>query len=284
MSNQTLFIMKKKLLYLTFILLFSVSTINAQTKVWEFKDAAIWPLSNPITPPATAQESNYLTETVVDKLGIFPGPSTVKNFGVINLNNGTFTDAYTSTTRFQVNGNGGVTGTTYLPVQRYLYVTVDGPCLVKVWFRHASSTAGSADRSVLVTDGTSLVGSAAAPVSGSAIVSANYTNVGGGKLYIYSDNGVNLFKIEVTGANVTTPALSTKDFQKELDVTVFAKDGKIFLSNIKTSTKVNVYNVLGALVKTAQLDADSSLDVNGGVYIVNAKSAEGEKSVKVIVP
>ncbi|MBP6587670.1 MAG: T9SS type A sorting domain-containing protein [Flavobacterium sp.] len=58
----------------------------------------------------------------------------------------------------------------------------------------------------------------------------------------------------------------------------------MFLSNIKTSTKVNVYNVLGALVKTAQLDADSSLDVNGGVYIVNAKSAEGEKSVKVIVP
>ena len=80
-----------------------------------------------------------------------------------------------------------------------------------------------------------------------------------------------------------TVVLGNKNFQKELDVTVFAKDGKIFLSNIKSSTTVNVYNVLGALVKTAQVDADSSLDINSGVYIVNAKSAEGEKSVKVIV-
>lgn len=275
--------MKKKLLYLTSFVLFSVSAINAQTKVWEFKDATIWPLSAPITPPATAQESNYLTETVVDKLGIFPGASTVKNFGVINLSNGTFTDSYTSTTRFQVNGNGGVTGTTYLPVQRYLYLTVDGPCTVKVWFRHASSTAGAADRSVLVTDGANLVGSAAAPVSGSAIVTANYTTVGGGKLYIYSDNGVNLFKVEVTGANVTTPALSTKNFQKELGITVYAKDSKIFLSNIKSSTNVEVYNVLGALVKSAQAEADTSLDINSGVYIVKAKSSEGEKAIKLIV-
>ncbi|SHG66978.1 Por secretion system C-terminal sorting domain-containing protein [Flavobacterium fluvii] len=276
--------MKKKLLYLTFIVLFSVSAINAQTKYWDFQEIATWPLSAPapVTTPATPQESNYLTETVVDKLGIFPGASTVKNFGVINLSNGTFT-GYTSTTRFQVNGNGGVTAPTYKPTQRYLYFTVDGPCTVKVWFRHASSTAGSADRSVLVTDGNSLVGSAAAPVAGSAIVTANYTTVGGGKLYVYSDNGVNLYKVEVTGANVTTPALGNKNFQKELDVTVFAKDNKIFLSNIKSSTTVEVYNVLGALVKSTQANADTSLDINGGVYIVKAQSAEGEKSVKVIV-
>ena len=68
-----------------------------------------------------------------------------------------------------------------------------------------------------------------------------------------------------------------------MDITVYAKQNKIFLSNLKSKTQINVYNLLGALVKSAQADADTSLDVNSGIYIVNAKSADGEKSVKVIV-
>lgn len=64
---------------------------------------------------------------------------------------------------------------------------------------------------------------------------------------------------------------------------MYSKDSKIFLSNIKSSTQVEVYNVLGALVKSAQADADTSLDINSGVYIVKAKSIDGENAVKVMV-
>jgi len=103
-----------------------------------------------------------------------------------------------------------------------------------------------------------------------------------GKYTIY-DSQFKLSLYRAYRGNVTNALLGNKSFQKELDVTVFAKDSKIFLSNIKSSTKVEVYNVLGSLIKSAQTDADTSLDINSGVYIVKAKSAEGEKSVKVIV-
>jgi hypothetical protein len=269
--------MKKKLLLLILPMLFTALSVNAQTKVWDFgNDIVTWPLSAGIG-------SN---EIVKDQLGLFP-IATNTNFGAITASAATFTDGYTAVNRFQLNGGGGGTAGNLLPTQRYLYFTVDGACTVKVWFKTGSN--GSA-RTVLCTNGTTLLGSGtsiggATPVDlviFTATISAAQAAVG--KIYIYGDTTANnIYKVEVTGANVTTPALATQNFQKELDITVYTKQNKIFLSNLKSTTQVNVYNVLGALVKTAQVDADTSLDVNSGVYIVNAKSADGEKSVKVIV-
>lgn len=278
--------MKKTLLYLIIPMLFAASTINAQTTVWDFGNStssingaaavAAWPLTAGIGS----------TEMVVDKLGLFP-ITTNTNFGAVTASAASFTDGYTAVNRFQLNGGGGGTLGNLLPTQRYVYFTVSGACTVKVWFKTGSN--GSA-RSVLCTNGTTLLGSGtsiggATPVDlviFTATISAAQAAVG--KIYIYGDTqSSNIYKIEVTGATVTTPSLSNKSFQKELDITVYAKQNKIFLSNLKSKTDVNVYNVLGALVKTAQLDSDTSLDINSGVYIVNAKSDEGEKSVKVIV-
>jgi hypothetical protein len=280
--------MKKTLLYLILPMLFTASTINAQTTVWDFGNstssingaAAVpaWPLSAGIGS----------TEMVVDKLGLFP-ITTNTNFGAVNANVASFTDGYTSVNRFQLNGGGGGTAGNLLPTQRYLYFTVDGACTVKVWFKTGSN--GNA-RTVLCTNGTTLLGSGTSvgslpgPAVDLVIFTANISaaQAAVGKIYIYGDTtSSNIYKIEVTGANVTTPALANKNFQKELDITVYAKQNKIFLSNLKSKTQVNVYNMLGSLVKSAQVDADTSLDVNSGVYIVNAKSADGEKSVKVIV-
>jgi hypothetical protein len=269
--------MKKTLLYFILPMLFTVSAINAQTKVWDFgNDVATWPLTAGIGS----------TEIVKDQLGLFP-IATNTNFGAVNANVATFTDGYTSVNRFQLNGGGGGTLGNLLPTQRYVYFTVDGACTVKVWFKTGSN--GSA-RTVLCTNGSELLGSGTSvggitPVD-LVIFTANISSAQAavGKIYIYGDTqSSNLYKIEVTGANVTTPALSTSSFKKELDITVYAKQNKIFLSNLKSSTKVNVYNVLGSLVKSVQADADTSLDINSGVYIVNAKSVDGEKSVKVIV-
>jgi hypothetical protein len=271
--------MKKKLLLLILPMLFAAISVNAQTKTWDFgNDTTKWPLTAGIG-------SN---EMVVDQLGLFP-ISTNTNFGAITASGASFTDGYTAVNRFQLNGGGGGTAGNLLPIQRYIYFTVDGACTVKVWFKTGSN--GSA-RTVLCTNGTTLLGSGTSvsslpgPAVDLVIFTANISaaQAAVGKIYIYGDTtSSNLYKVEVTGANVTTPALATKNFQKELDVTVYAKNSKIFLSSVKSSTKVNVYNVLGALVKTAQFDADSSLDINSGIYIVNAKSTDGEKSVKVIV-
>lgn len=279
--NQQLniFIMKKKLLLLILPMLFMAFTINAQTKVWDFgNDIVTWPLNAGIGN----------NEIVKDQLGLFP-IATNTNFGAVTASGATFTDGFTAVNRFQLNGGGGGTLGNLLPTQRYVYFTVDGACTVKVWFKTGSN--GSA-RTVLCTNGSELLGSGTSvgslpgPAVDLVIFTANISSAQAavGKIYIYGDTqSSNLYKIEVTGANVTTPALSTSSFKKELDITVYAKQNKIFLSNLKSKTQVNVYNVLGALVKTAQVDTDTSLDINSGVYIVNAKSADGEKSVKVIV-
>ena len=296
--NQQLniFIMKKTLLLLILPMLFAVSYVNAQTTVWDFgkSTSSINDAAAVAAWPVTASGVGTIgadTSTVIDKLGLFSNDpaatSDIVNFGAVNASGATFTDGYIATNRFQLNGGGGGTLGNLLPTQRYVYFTVDGACTVKVWFKTGSN--GSA-RTVLCTNGSELLGSGTS-VGGTTpvdlvIFTANISSAQAavGKIYIYGDTASsNLYKIEVTGANVTTPALSTSSFQKELDITVYAKQNKIFLSNLKSSTKVNVYNVLGSLVKSIQADADTSLDINSGVYIVNAKSADGEKSVKVMV-
>jgi hypothetical protein len=287
--------MKKKLLLLILPLLFAASTINAQT-IWDFGKStsslngasavAAWPVTESGVGTIGAD-----TNAVIDKLGLFSNDpaatSDIVNFGAVNASGATFTDGYVAVNRFQLNGGGGGTAGNLLPTQRYIYFNVDGACTVKVWFKTGSN--GSA-RKVMCTNGVELLGSGTS-IGGTTpvdlvIFTANISAVQAavGKIYIYGDtNSSNLYKVEVTGANVVTPALATRNFQKELDVIVYAKENKIFLSNVKSSTKVNVFNVLGSLVKSIQADTDTSLDINRGVYIVNAKSADGEKSVKVIV-
>jgi len=263
--------MKKTLLFS--ILATICSTISySQTKIWDFgNDATTWPLSSGIS-----------NEVIIDNLGLFP-IATNTNFGAVTAQNNTFSDGYTSVNRFQMNGGGGVTAPDYMPIQRYLYFDVDSDCVVKVWFKTGSN---GAVRTVMVTDGTSLVGSGTTN-SGSntdtAIITANYTGTGG-RLYIYGDGTANnLMKVQVTGANVNT-TLSNENFETPITTKVFSDGSKIFLTNILSNTEVKVYSVTGALVKSFNTTSDTDFQLDQGLYIVNVKSAEGaQKSVKVLL-
>lgn len=273
--------MKKNLLFLILPLLFSAVSINAQTKSWDFSNATLFPLTTgnaDVTSPLVAY-----TEKVVDNLGLYACSSTaatpITNFGAVNASVTTFatTDAFGPTTnRFQLNGAGGVVAPINLPIQRYLYFTVSGPCTVKVWFKGGNSTS---TRSVLVTDGTNVVGTASSVNGVAAEVIANYTTAGGGKLYVYADASCNLYKVEVTGATV----LANNNFQPNSSVSVFSNGKQVNVANVTSETQVNVYNMTGALVKSVATVSDLNFELNSGFYIVNVKSAEGEKSVKVVV-
>jgi len=274
--------MKKKLLYLTSIVLFSAVSVNAQSKIWDIAQFS-------------TQTAAVTVDQVVDNLGMVPG-SGVTTFGVVATSATTFAaspDAFSGTYTLKAGGSGFPSTVTsadilsptanFMPTQRFLFFAVTGPCTVKVWFKTSSAPNS---RSAVLTNGVDFKASLATTATGELV--ANYTG-GAGNLYLFSDVGANYYKIEViasgtTGIGTTTLAsLATKNFQKESDVVVYANDGKINLSNIKSSTKVEVYNVLGALVKSAQADADTSLDIYSGVYIVKAQSADGQKTVKVIV-
>lgn len=295
LTKQKKIIMKKKLLYLTSILLFSAASINAQ-KTWDFTaDVTAWPSTSGngvgIDGVVSTADDNY-TETVNDQLGLFvaTAPTTITNFAAITSSSASFADGYAVASasggrRLQFGGAGytSTTGFVFMPTQRHIYFNVSGACTVKVWFKTGST---GVSRILYATDGTKILGQATSlpstdPNKDTNILTANVDAAG--KVYIFGDGSANLYKIEVIGAAVITPSLAVNNFQKESAVVVSARNGKINLSNVKSSTKVSVYNVLGSLVKSIQADADTSLDINSGFYIVKTKSVDGEKSVKVMV-
>jgi len=271
--------MKRKLLYLIITFLLSTSFVNAQTKTWTFDNVTTWPVVG-ITSGGPA--------VVIDNLGCFPhSTSTTGLFAVQQTTTTGFSDSTSYTSLLKTNGSSAAAN--YTPTLRYFYFNIDGNATVKVWFKHGSNSTTGTRTLYLSKDGSpgtpgisTLVGSTPVEMGATGILNFT-TTTGAGKYYIYDDNSLYICKIEVTGATVNTPALATNSFQKESDVTVYSKDSKIFLSNIKSATQVDVYNLLGALVKSTQTDSDTSIDGNSGVYVVKAKSAEGEKSVKVIV-
>lgn len=272
--------MKKILLLLTFTALSSTTIVSAQTKTWDFgNDSATWPE----TGSGVGTIGNN-TQAVIDNLGLYSnGPESenqITNFGAVTSNNASFPDGFTATRRFQMNGGGGVTAPVYMPVQRYLFFDVSGSCTVKVWFRPGSN---GSQRTIFVTDGTSLIGSGTSNSGENTdftIVTAAYTG-SAARLYVYGDQANNLFKMEVTGATVST-TLGLNDLNA-LTTNVIAAGSKVFLQNVISSTEVNVYNMTGALVRNFTTSTDLDFELNQGLYIVNVKSDQGEKSVKVIM-
>lgn len=273
--------MKTKLLSSIFAFALFAGASFAQTKTWDFgNDRTNWPVSSGTGVPQTS----------INNLGLYANaddaPTQIVNFAAITTNNATFPDGYTATHRMQMNGAGFSSGNfSNMPAQRFAYFNVSGNCTVKVWFKTGSN---GAVRTIYVTNGTSTLGSATTN-SGSntdfAIVTATYTGPAT-QLYVYGDAANNLYKIEVTGTTVTAPipVLSTENFQKAYAVKVFSSGKQINISNVQSSTQVDVYNITGALVKSVKTDSDTSFDsLTTGLYIVRVKSDEGQKAVKVAV-
>ncbi len=263
--------MRKKLLSFVLPILFFGTVVNAQTKIWDFgNDTTTWPLSSGI--PNTSP-------IIVDNLGLYPliGGQNA-NFAAITSNNTEFSDGFTATQRFQMNGAGYPTGPFQaMPTQRYLFVDVSGPCTIKVWFRPGSANAA---RTIYVTDGTTIAGQATSPSNpDNAIVTATATAAG--RYYIYGDTACNLYKVEVTGATVNT-TLSLDNLNK-LTTNVFGAGNQVYVQNVVSNTEVKVYGITGALVKSFNTTSDVNFELNKGLYIVNIKSEEGEKSVKVLM-
>lgn len=263
--------MKTKLLYSIFSLILFSSISMAQTKVWDFgNDDTTWPISNGVN-----------TNTIIDNLGIEwnVNSPTASNVGIVEASPKTFTDGYVGANRFKLNG-GGYSGSTFqvMPTQRYVYFATTGNCTINVWFR----TGGSGTRTLYVTDGNSIVGSLAGTNSSDGLIlQTTYTGTAT-NLYIYGDQSCNLYKIEVTGTLGTT-TLGSESFQNGLTANAYTSNNQIYLSNITSNTKVDVYSLTGQLVKSLNTAADINFELNKGFYIINMESNEGKKSVKVIL-
>ncbi len=91
------------------------------------------------------------------------------------------------------------------------------------------------------------------------------------------------FALTTSGNYIDVLVLGTNDFKAESSSNVYANGNQIFVSNVKSNTTVTVYSLTGALVKTVETTADASFNLESGIYVVKVKSAESEKSVKLLV-
>lgn len=197
--------MKQKLhIYFFVCVLLGFSKLStAQTTTWDFTT------SNP-SWAATGMGTSPIE--IIDSKGLgLHGIATNANFAAWNTTSSSTwaspNDPYSAATvRVQTNGAGFAAGANEsLPTQRYFFIQVDQACTVKVWFKSGS---GGAQRSVIVSDGTTNYGKVTAntgatgvPADG-AFLSASVTKAG--TFYIYGDAAVNIFQIQVVGATVST--------------------------------------------------------------------------------
>lgn len=63
---------------------------------------------------------------------------------------------------------------------------------------------------------------------------------------------------------------------------VKAIGNRVYVSNVISSTEVNIYSLTGALVKTIKTKEDTDFAFRSGLWIATIKTAEGTKSVKFI--
>lgn len=298
-------------------MLFSALSINAQTKVWDFGAnpmgagfADMITIANQtacahFTQPATAYGATSVsTQTIA-------GTAT---FGTLSINTASgdrWRSDNTALVLYDTQLNNTIGGSAVTPVftgattsgrlafnggghknRRYIIITLTAGQSMTLYFKNSVTTAGNLDvrgpaGSSFATTGTipyAAGGTAdmrtskfTADIAGDYKIGTNLdltTSTDGSKLELYRiyDTDVN------AGIN-----LSAEGFEKDASLDVFSIKNQVYVSNIKSDTQIKVYSITGSLIKSVKATGNTNFELTKGIYIVNAKSADGEKSIKVIV-
>lgn len=86
-------------------------------------------------------------------------------------------------------------------------------------------------------------------------------------------------KIYINGVYSKTLGI---DKNTQTSTNIHAAGNRIYISNVKTKTEVNIYSVTGALVQTIKTNEDTNFEFKSGLWIATVNSADGQKSVKLI--
>jgi len=233
--------MKKTLLFIA-VACISTFTVNAQ-KTWNFSNFTI---------------ATFAATTTVNGLQIMAALGTEVSIDA----NAKVNSTYSFTQRLKLGGSGAwVSGNRYMPTTRALVFNVTGPGSITV---AALSSSSSAERRLILTNGTDSLTSIAAPgtyVDGTnniPLTTYQYTG-GAATLYLYSvSSGVNIYLLDVSSAIATS-------VNKVLVNEGVAYNGKE-ISNTK-SLALEVYTILGKKVASSRTSISTS-NFQKGVYIV----------------
>jgi len=300
--------MKKKLLLLILPMLFLALSINAQTKVWDFGANAMGAgftdmitvanqttcalFTQPATPYGTTPVSTQaLTASATFGtliINTFAGDrwrsdntalvlydtalnNTIGGTAVIPV----FTGATTSG-RLAFNGTGSA-------IRRFFTFTLAAGQTVTICWKSNLTAAGNF--TVTPASGSSLPSTLAysATTATSEMRTSKLTADVAGD-YTIGDYTGKMETYRIYDTDVTAGInLSAEGFEKDASLDVFSIKNQVYVSNIKSDTQINVYSITGSLIKSVKATGNTNFDLTKGIYIVNAKSVDGEKSVKVIV-
>ena len=254
----------KLLLFFLPLILFSV-TLQAQNKVWDFgNDVTNFPVA-----------AGFTDTQVRDGLTLVGGGST---YATVEANASTWTggpgDGYTSINRLKSEGSSSPASG--LPTRRYMQFSVTGSVAIKLWFRFSGT---GVPRSVEVTDATgAVIMRLDSPGNtDTQYLEANYTGAAGNIFVFTNNNAVNFYKLETSNT-----LLGLENNTSPVTTNVHASGNKIYISNVKTSSEVNIYSITGALVKSIKTKNNTDFTINSGLYIATIKTNEGQKSVKLV--
>lgn len=253
--------MKQKLLLIILPVLIFTATLQAQNKVWDFgNDTANFPVA-----------PGFSDTQVRDGLTLVGGGS---NFATVEANSSTWPDTYSSTNRLKSEGSSSVSSG--LPTRRYMEFPVSGPVAVKLWFRFSGT---SLPRSVEVTDATGgvIMRLDSSGDTDPKYIEANYTGAAGNLLVFSDGNAVNYYKLEIS-----SNLLSSDDFKTGTAVNVTSAKDRIYVSNVRSKTQVDIYSLTGALVKSFETSTDTDFQFKTGLWIATVKAEDGQKSVKLV--
>ncbi|MEN3323179.1 T9SS type A sorting domain-containing protein [Mariniflexile soesokkakense] len=78
-------------------------------------------------------------------------------------------------------------------------------------------------------------------------------------------------------------SLDVDDVASTVTTDVRAVGNRVYVSNVKSSTEVKIYAITGALVKEFKTNSNTDFAFKAGLYIATVKTAEGQKSVKLLL-
>ncbi len=257
--------MKQKLLLLILPIFCLVTIAEAQNRVWEIGTTSTsWPAD--LAQMTTGQqEIDGLTVAAISATfgAMRPAPSGF-----------TFSDGYAPNNEWPGNGSSGSGTSNPAPSRRFFSFPVTGPSTVKVYFR----VNGTGGRKCQVSDGTNILGEATSEdTSQPLILTASY-NGGSGTIYVSSTSSINYHKISVTDG-----ALGINNKESLVSTNLQSIGSKIYVTNVKIATEISIYSITGALVKSFRANSDTNFAFKSGLYIATIKTAEGQKSVKLLV-
>jgi hypothetical protein len=119
-----------------------------------------------------------------------------------------------------------------------------------------------------------------------AIANGDGANLTSEALTIWRNAAYHLTGMMSPSTLYSNPSLGINDFAdsaSNVSTNVQAAGNRIYVSNVKSTSEINIYSITGALVKSFKTNEDTNFSFKSGLWIATVKTFEGQKSVKLLI-